>query len=336
MEVKKNVLVSGGAGYIGSHACKALARAGFQPVVFDNLSTGWAEAVKFGPLLRGDLMDRAAIDAALAEYKPVAVMHFAALSLVGESMTDPAKYWRTNVNGSLNLIEATVAAGIRNFVFSSTCATYGDQDGVVLNEQTPQYPINAGADPEGELGEQHRPETHLIPLMLEAVQGMRPALTVYGDDYPTRDGTCVRDYVHVMDLVEAHVLGLRWLLDGRGSRAFNLGTGNGFTVREVIDASRSVTNREVPIIQGARRPGDAAALVSGSERAISELGWQPSRSSLPQMIGDAWRLCGRPVRSACAVGMYCRPVHTHPGWAQVAGEFLRGLCLEAAYLRKGQ
>ena len=326
MEVKQNVLVSGGAGYIGSHACKALARAGFQPVVFDNLSTGWAEAVKFGPLVRGDLMDRASIDAALAEYKPVAVMHFAALSLVGESMTDPAKYWRTNVNGSLNLIEATVAAGIKNFVFSSTCATYGDQDGVVLNEQTPQYPINAyggskqaiegilrdfgsafglnhvifryfnvaGADPEGELGEQHRPETHLIPLMLEAVQGTRPALTVYGDDYPTRDGTCVRDYVHVMDLVEAHVLGLRWLLDGRGTRAFNLGTGNGFTVREVIDASRSVTNREVPIIQGARRPGDAAALVSGSERAISELGWQPSRSSLPQMIGDAWQWFQQP------------------------------------------
>ena len=330
MEMKQNVLVSGGAGYIGSHACKALARAGFQPVVFDNLSTGWAEAVKFGPLVRGDLMDRAAIDAALAEYKPVAVMHFAALSLVGESMTDPAKYWRTNVNGSLNLIEATVAAGIKNFVFSSTCATYGDQDGVVLNEQTPQYPINAyggskqaiegilrdfgsafglnhvifryfnvaGADPDGELGEQHRPETHLIPLMLEAVQGTRPALTVYGDDYPTRDGTCVRDYVHVMDLVEAHVLGLRWLLDGRGTRAFNLGTGNGFTVREVIDASRSVTNREVPIVQGARRPGDAAALVSGSERAISELGWQPSRSSLPQMIGDAWQWFQQPGYSA--------------------------------------
>ncbi len=315
------VLVTGGAGYIGAHACKALARAGFEPVAFDNLSTGWAEAVRFGPLAQGDLTDRASIDAALAEWNPVAVMHFAALSLVGESMKDPGKYWRTNVNGSLNLIEATVAAGIRNFVFSSTCATYGDQDGVVLNEATPQYPINAyggsklaiegilrdfgaafglnhvifryfnvaGADPEGEVGEQHVPETHLIPIMLEAIEGKRPALTVFGDDYPTRDGTCVRDYVHVSDLVDAHVLGLKWLLDGKGTRAFNLGTGNGFTVREVIDASRAVTNAEVPLVRGARRAGDAVALVSGSERAISELGWEPKRSSLPQMIGDAWR-----------------------------------------------
>lgn len=315
------ILVTGGAGYIGAHACKALARAGFEPVAFDNLSTGWAEAVKFGPLVRGDLMDPEAIRAALAEWKPVAVMHFAALSLVGESMTNPAKYWRTNVTGSLNLIEATVAAGIGNFVFSSTCATYGDQDGVVLDETTAQYPINAyggskqaiegilrdfgsafglnhvifryfnvaGADPEAEVGEQHLPETHLIPIMLEAIEGKRPALTVFGDDYPTRDGTCVRDYVHVSDLVDAHVLGLKWLLDGKGSRAFNLGTGTGFTVREVIDASRAVTNAEVPVIQGARRAGDAVSLVSGSGRALSELGWQPSRSTLPQMIGDAWR-----------------------------------------------
>ncbi|MFT4151275.1 MAG: UDP-glucose 4-epimerase GalE [Paracoccaceae bacterium] len=315
------ILVTGGAGYIGAHACKALAKAGFQPVAFDNLATGWAEAVKFGPFVRGDLLDRAAIDAALAEWRPVAVMHFAALSLVGESMKDPAKYWRTNVNAGLNLIEATVAAGIRNFVFSSTCATYGDQDGVLLDEETPQMPINAyggskqaiegilrdfgaafglnhvifryfnvaGADPEGEVGEQHVPETHLIPLMLEAIEGKRPALTVFGDDYPTRDGTCVRDYVHVMDLVEAHVLGLRWLLEGKGSRVFNLGTGNGFTVREVIDASRAVTNAEVPVVQGARRAGDAVSLVSGSERAGAELGWKPDRSTLPQMIGDAWR-----------------------------------------------
>jgi UDP-glucose 4-epimerase len=262
------VLVTGGAGYIGAHACKALARAGFVPVAFDNLSTGWAEAVKFGPLVQGDLMDRAAIDAALAEYRPVAVMHFAALSLVGVSMQDPGLYWRVNVGGALNLIEACVAAGVKNFVFSSTCATYGDQDGVVLDEDTPQRPINAyggskraiedmlkdfgashglrrvifryfnvaGADPEGEIGEQHRPETHLIPLMLDAVAGKRPALTVFGSDYPTRDGTCVRDYVHVTDLAAAHVLGLRWLLEGREDRVFCLGSGTGFTVREVIEA----------------------------------------------------------------------------------------------------
>ena len=314
-----HVLVTGGAGYIGAHACKALARAGFTPVAFDNLSTGWAEAVKFGPLVRGDLMDRAAIDAAFAQYQPVAVMHFAALSLVGEAMTNPGKYWRTNVTGSLNLIEAALAAGCRNFVFSSTCATYGNQDGVVLDEDTVQVPINAyggskkaieeilrdfgksdglnhvifryfnvaGADPEGEVGEQHVPETHLIPLMLDAIDGKRPALTVFGSDYATPDGTCIRDYVHVSDLVDAHVLGLRWLLDGRGDRVFCLGSGQGFSVREVIEASRLVTNREVPIVEGGRRAGDATSLVSGSRRAVSELGWVPQRSTLAQMIGDA-------------------------------------------------
>ncbi len=314
-----HVLVTGGAGYIGAHACKALARAGFIPVAFDNLTTGWAEAVRFGPLFQGDLLDRASIDAAFAQYKPIAVMHFAALSLVGESMSNPGKYWRTNVNGSLNLIEAALAAGVRNFVFSSTCATYGDLDGVKLDEDTPQNPINAyggskkaieeilrdfgksdglnhvifryfnvaGADPEGEVGEQHVPETHLIPLMLDAIDGKRPALTVFGSDYNTPDGTCIRDYVHVSDLVDAHVLGLRWLMDGKGNRVFCLGSGEGFSVREVIEASRVVTNRAVPIVEGARRPGDATMLVSGSSRAVTELGWTPTRSNLNQMIGDA-------------------------------------------------
>ena len=320
------VLVTGGAGYIGSHACKALARAGFQPVVFDNLSTGWTGAVQWGPLVRGDLMDREAIDAALAEHRPVAVMHFAALSLVGESMQDPGRYWRVNVGGALNLLEACAAAGVRNFVFSSTCATYGDQDGVLLTEQTPQRPINAyggsklaieqmlqdfgkaagishvifryfnvaGADPEGETGEQHVPETHLIPLMLDAVAGKRPALTVFGTDYPTPDGTCVRDYVHVTDLADAHVLGLRRLLDGKGNGVFCLGTGRGFSVREVIEASRAVTNREVPVVIGERRAGDAAALVSSSTHAIKELGWEPQHSTLRQMIGDAWAWAQKP------------------------------------------
>ena len=314
-----HVLVTGGAGYIGAHACKALAKAGFTPVAFDNLSTGWSDAVKFGPLFQGDLIDRASLDAAFAQYQPVAVMHFAALSLVGESMSDPGKYWRTNVNGSLNLIEAAVAARCRNFVFSSTCATYGEPDGVTLDEDTPQIPINAyggskraielmlrdfsassglnhvifryfnvaGADPEGEVGEQHVPETHLIPLMLDAIDGKRPALTVFGSDYATPDGTCIRDYVHVGDLVDAHVLGLRWLLDARGNRVFCLGSGQGFSVRQVIEASRTVTNRDVPIIEGARRAGDATSLVSGSTRAKAELGWTPTRSTLPQMIGDA-------------------------------------------------
>jgi len=330
MASKGAVLVTGGAGYIGSHACKALARAGFVPVAFDNLSTGWREAVKFGPLVQGDLLDRAAVEAAFAAFSPVAVMHFAALSLVGEAMQDPGRYWRLNVGGALNLVEAAVAAGCRNIVMSSTCATYGDQDGVLLDEASPQHPINAygaskraiedilrnfetscgvshvifryfnvaGADPDGDLGEQHLPETHLIPLMLDAIDGRRPALTLFGTDYPTPDGTCVRDYVHVTDLAAAHVLGVDWLLAGRGSRVFNLGSGRGYSVREVVEASRIVTNREVPLVIGGRRSGDAAALVSGSERAQTELGWCPERSTLPQMIADAWAWSRKPGFSA--------------------------------------
>jgi UDP-glucose 4-epimerase len=320
------VLVTGGAGYVGAHACKALARAGFTPVVFDNLSTGWADAVKWGPLVKGDLLDRAGIVAALDEHRPLAVMHFAALSLVGEAMADPGRYWRVNLGGALNLWEAAAAAGVRHVILSSTCATYGDHGGALLTEDTPQRPINAyggsklaieralmdfgtafgirhvifryfnvaGADPEGDLGEQHQPETHLIPLMLEAVAGKRPALTLHGSDYPTTDGTCVRDFVHVADLAEAHVLGLQHLLAGGGSEVFCLGTGHGFSVREVIDASRAVTNREVPVILGPRRAGDAAALVLSSSRATSVLGWEPRRSTLRQMIGDAWAWAQRP------------------------------------------
>lgn len=315
------VLVTGGAGYIGSHACKALAKAGYIPVTLDNLSTGWADAVKFGPLVRADLTDRASLDAAFAEHKPIAVLHFAALSQVGEAMAEPGKYWRNNVWGSLNLIEAAVAADCMNFVFSSTCATYGDCDGEVLDESSAQAPLNAygaskraienmltdfeaahglrhvifryfnvaGADPDSEVGEFHRPETHLIPLILDAVDGKRDALTIHGTDYPTPDGTCIRDYVHVMDLVDAHVQGLEWLRTGKGSRVFCLGTGDGFSVREVVEATRSVTNRPVPMVDGPRRGGDAVKLVCGSQRAKDELGWQPGRSTMKQMIADAWR-----------------------------------------------
>ncbi|APZ52795.1 UDP-glucose 4-epimerase GalE [Salipiger abyssi] len=314
------VLVTGGAGYIGSHACKALKIAGYTPVTYDNLVTGWKDAVKFGPFEEGALSDRTRLDAVFAKYQPVAVMHFAALSQVGEAMSEPGRYWRNNVEGSLTLIEAAAAAGCLNFVFSSTCATYGEHDNVVLDENTPQEPLNAygaskravenilrdfeaayglrhvifryfnvaGADEAGEVGEYHRPETHLIPVMLEAIDGKRPALTINGTDYDTPDGTCIRDYVHVMDLVDAHVLGLKWLEAGKGSRVFNLGTGKGFSVREVIDASRAVTNREVPHSEGPRRAGDATKLVSGSTRAEAELGWEPKRSTMAQMIGDAW------------------------------------------------
>ncbi|MDP5219425.1 UDP-glucose 4-epimerase GalE [Ruegeria sp. 2205SS24-7] len=316
-----NILVTGGAGYIGSHACKALAAAGFTPVTFDNLVTGWQDAVKFGPFEQGDLLDRARLDEVFAKYQPAAVMHFAALSQVGEAMSQPGRYWSNNVTGSLNLIEAAVAAGCLDFVFSSTCATYGEHDNVVLDEDTPQLPLNAygaskraiedilvdfeaahglrhvifryfnvaGADPEGEVGEFHRPETHLVPLMLDAIDGKRDALTVFGTDYDTPDGTCIRDYVHVCDLVDAHVLGLNWLREGKGSKVFNLGTGSGFSVREVIDHSKSVTNREVPYEIGPRRAGDCTKLVSGSVRALQELGWKPERSKLDQMIADAWR-----------------------------------------------
>lgn len=315
------VLVAGGAGYIGSHACKALKRAGFEPVTFDNLSTGWEEAVKFGPFAQGDLLDRDAVDAVFAEHKPIAVLHFAALSQVGEAKQEPGLYWKSNVLGSLNLIEACVAAGVDKFIFSSTCATYGDQDNVVLDEGSEQRPLNAygaskravedilrdfearydlrsvifryfnvaGADPDTEIGEFHQPETHLIPLMLDAIDGKRDALTVFGTDYDTPDGTCIRDYVHVCDLVDAHVMGLRWLIEGNHSDVFNLGTGNGFSVRAVIDQSRTVTNMEVPIIEGPRRDGDCTRLVSGSQKARDVLGWVPERSNLNEMIADAWR-----------------------------------------------
>lgn len=276
--------------------------------------------MKFGPFENVDLLHRDQIDRVLNDHKPIAIMHFAAFSQVGESMQNPAKYWRNNVLGSLNLIEAAATAGVDKFVFSSTCATYGDQDNVVLDETSQQRPINAygaskravediltdfekahgmqhvifryfnvaGADPDGEIGEFHQPETHLIPLILQAIDGQRDALTVFGTDYDTPDGTCIRDYVHVCDLVDAHVLGLKWLLDGKGSRVFNLGTGSGFSVREVVDQAKHVTNRAVPIVEGARRPGDCTKLVSGSQRAVQELEWSPKRSSMREMIQDAW------------------------------------------------
>jgi len=317
----KTILVTGGAGYIGSHACKALKAAGYLPVTYDNLSTGWAQAVKFGPFEQGDLNDRSRLDAVFSQYQPIAVLHFGALSDVGQSVRAPGLYWHNNAAGSLNLIEAMVAAGCRNIVFSSTCATYGEQDNVILNESTAQRPINAyggsklaieqmladfgysdglksvifryfnvaGADPQGEIGEFHRPETHLIPLAVMAALGQRGGLTVFGTDYDTPDGTCIRDYVHVSDLIGAHLSGLNWLLDGNPSRDFNLGTGKGFSVRQVIEATAAVTGQKVPSTDGPRRDGDCTRLVSSSSRAEKELGWRPVRSTLPYMIGDAWQ-----------------------------------------------
>ena len=317
----EHILVTGGAGYIGSHACKRLARQGYVPVTFDSLVTGWAAAVKFGPFVQGNLLDRDALDAAFAKYNPVAVMHFAALSQVGEATREPGRYWRNNVMGSLNLVEAMVKAGCKHIVFSSTCAVYGDQDGVVLDEHSAQKPLNAygaskraveeilrdfgvsqgleavifryfnvaGADVEAEIGEWHQPETHLIPVVIEAAMGKRSALTIYGADYSTLDGTCVRDYVHVVDLVDAHIKGLAWLLEGKGSRLFNLGTGTGFSVKTVIEECKTVIGHGFPYSFGPRREGDASTLVSGSRRAAEELGWVPTRSTLQHMIADAWR-----------------------------------------------
>ena len=314
------VLVTGGAGYIGSHACKALARAGYFPVTYDNLSTGWEEAVQYGPFEKGDLLDRPRLDNVFIRWKPAAVMHFAAFSDVGEATRDPGRYWRNNVSGTLTLLEAMVQAGVKNMVFSSTCAVYGDADGATLDEDTPTRPINAygaskraieemlghfeasaglrsvifryfnvaGADEDAEIGEAHRVENHLVPLLIQTIQRKRPALTIHGTDYDTPDGTCIRDYVHVMDLVDAHVAGVGRLLEGQGSRVYNLGTGTGFSVREVIEAAGAVTNRPVPVVEGPRRAGDAVRLVSGSRRAGEELGWEPRRSTLAQMIGDAW------------------------------------------------
>jgi len=316
-----HILVTGGAGYIGSHACKTLKANGFTPIAVDNLSTGWADAVKFGPFEQVDLCDKAALLAVFETYKPKAVLHFAALSQIGEAVRNPGLYWRNNVLGSLNLFEACVETGCQKIVFSSTCATYGDQDQVVLTEQSDQKPINAygasklatehmlrdfqnryqlehvifryfnvaGADPDCEIGEFHQPETHLIPLILDAISGAREDVTVFGTDYDTPDGTCIRDYVHVSDLVDAHISGLTWLLDGKGSEVFNLGTGSGFSVMDVINQSHVVTNKQVPHVIGARRDGDCAALVSGSDRARDKLGWSPDRSTLRQMIQDAWR-----------------------------------------------
>ena len=315
------VLVTGGAGYIGSQACKTLKNDGFIPVTFDNLNTGWQDAVKYGPFEKGDLLNKADIERVFKKYAPVATMHFAALSQVGESIKQPALYWENNVVGSLNLIQAAIEHKCMNFIFSSTCAVYGDQGNVILDEDSTQNPATsygsskkaienmlfdfqkayglqfvifryfnvAGADPESEIGEYHFPETHLIPLILDVVNGNRKEIKVYGTDYDTPDGTCIRDYVHVCDLVDAHILGLKWLQNGNESKVFNLGTGKGFSVREVIDEVKSVTKTKISIKETERRDGDSTRLVASANRAISELKWSPNRSSLRQMITDAWR-----------------------------------------------
>jgi len=313
------VLVTGGAGYIGSHACKALAAAGYVPVTYDNLSRGHRHAVRWGPLVEGDIADRAAVATALKTHRISSVMHFAAFAYVGESGTDPALYYSNNVCGTLSLLDAMREAGVNRIVFSSSCATYGLPDSVPIRETMAQHPVNpygetklaiervlrwygpayglrsvalryfnaAGCDRAGEIGEEHDPETHLIPLVLRAALGTAPPVRIFGTDYPTPDGTAIRDYIHVDDLAAAHVRAVEYLAAGGESAAVNLATGNGYSVREIIAAVTKAVGREVPRREAPRRAGDPPALVADPSLAAQLLGWRAACSDLDTIIKTA-------------------------------------------------
>ncbi|OGT91704.1 MAG: UDP-glucose 4-epimerase GalE [Gammaproteobacteria bacterium RIFOXYA12_FULL_61_12] len=320
MTPKPKILVTGGAGYIGSHMVKRLALEGYSVVTLDNLSTGYADAVRYGEFVRGDTGDAALLDKLFQQHGFAAVMHFAAFSLVGESVADPAKYFQNNVCNAKNLLDAMNRHGVRRFIFSSTAAIFGEPDYSPIDESHPARPINpygrsklmvegllddysrayglrsvslryfnaAGADPDGELGERHAPETHLIPLVLQAASGRRDRISVYGTDYETGDGTCVRDYIHVWDLCEAHLLALEWLLAGGAMRVFNLGNGQGYSVREVIEVVKRVTGVDIRVEEAARRAGDPAVLVADAALAERELGWRRRFPALDQIVQHAW------------------------------------------------
>jgi UDP-arabinose 4-epimerase len=328
-----HVLVTGGAGYIGSHTAKALAQAGLQPLVVDNLQRGHREAVKWGPLIKADIGDGEALAKVFREYTIDAVLHFAAFAYVGESMRVPDLYFRNNVVNTLNLLEVMRQNGVRKIVFSSTCATYGEPSQIPISEEHVQRPVNpygesklmvekllhwygvsygfssavlryfnaAGADPEGELGEEHEPETHLIPLGISAAWGTVPCLEIYGTDYGTPDGTAIRDYLHVTDLAEAHLAALRYLASGGESTALNLGTGHGASVREVIAMVGRVTGRGVPVREVERRAGDPPCLVAEARKAASVLGWSPKHSSLEEIVRTAWNWKMQSARSETTV-----------------------------------
>ncbi len=315
-----SILIVGGAGYIGSQTAKRVAQAGLKPVVFDNLVYGHKWAVKWGPFVEGDLADGALIKDVLERYQVTAVVHFAAYAYVGESVVHPRKYFRNNVAGTLNLLDAMIDAGVRDIVFSSTCATYGEPAHVPIDEQHPQSPVNpygetklaieralfwyqraypirfaalryfnaAGADPDGEIGEDHDPETHLIPLAIEAALGGK-GLDIYGTDYPTPDGTAIRDYIHVQDLADAHVAALEKLRGGAGRLFVNLGTGRGHSVREVIAAVEKVSGKKVPAREVDRRAGDPPALVADPRLAADVLGWQARIPGIETIVEHAWR-----------------------------------------------
>jgi UDP-glucose-4-epimerase GalE len=314
------VLVTGGAGYIGSHACEALARAGVRPVVYDNLSRGHRELVRFGPFEEGDIRDRARLLEVFDRWRPGAVMHFAALSAVGESVQDPAIYYDNNVHGAQTLLDAMRTAGVGRFVFSSTAAAYGQPDEQPMTEQTPTRPINpygrsklmieqlladydaayglrsislryfnaCGAHPTAGIGELHEPETHLIPRAIQAVQGRIGALDIMGTDYPTSDGTAVRDYIHVCDLADAHVAALRYLEAGGATTIMNLGTGRGHSVKEIVEATARAVGREVPARYAPRRAGDPPVLVADPALAERTLGWRAQWTDIEEVIASAW------------------------------------------------
>ncbi|MDE2166444.1 MAG: UDP-glucose 4-epimerase GalE [Alphaproteobacteria bacterium] len=318
--MSKTILVTGGAGYIGSHACKALARAGYEPVAYDSLVRGHRAAVRWGPLVEGDLADRTLLMATLKQHRIAAVMHFAAFAYVEESVREPALYFHNNVINTLGLFEAMHEADVAQIVFSSTCATYGVPERVPIAEDAPQRPVNpygegklmveralhwldaayglkyvalryfnaAGADPDGEIGEDHDPETHLVPLVLQAALKQRAQINIYGTDYPTPDGTAIRDYIHVQDLAEAHVRALQYLESGGASAALNLGTGTGHSVRETIACAERVTGLSIPKREAPRRAGDPPALVADPRRARTALGWQPRLSDLDTIVATAW------------------------------------------------
>ncbi len=317
----ETILVTGGAGYVGSHVCKALAVAGFKPVTYDNLFRGHKELVKWGPLEVGDVCDTEKLQAVITRHKPSAVMHFAALTLVGESVAQPGLYHHNNGDGTQSLLTAMQRCGVNRIVVSGTCAVYGIPQKMPIDENTPIGPINpyghsklamenhvhaaatkgelssvvlryfnaAGADPEGETGEWHEPETHLIPNVLRAAAGIGEPLRLFGTDYPTPDGTCIRDYIHVCDIAAAHVAALSHLNGPPKGHVFNLGSGTGFSVRQVIDTARAVTGRDIAFSVEPRRDGDPAILVADSTRIQNDLQWKPMRSGLPEQIGDAWR-----------------------------------------------
>jgi UDP-glucose-4-epimerase GalE len=315
------VLVAGGAGYIGSHTCKALSAAGYTPVVFDNLSSGHEWAVQWGPLCIGDIQDADALADVIDRHQPIAIIHFAADALVGESVTDPAKYYRNNTFGSFNLLETARRKGVNNIVFSSTCASYGIPTVLPIPEEHPQVPINAygssklavehmlahyapayglnsvalryfnaaGASPDGDLGEEHDPETHLIPLAIGAALGSRPPLRIFGTDYDTPDGTAIRDYIHVCDLADAHVAALRYLLTGGATTRINLGTGEGMSVRQMIALIEKTLGVALPCEEAPRRAGDPPVLIAEARKAAAELGWRPRSSTPEQIIESACR-----------------------------------------------